>query len=282
MLDVSTLVSAGLHHPAIRQYLAIKNCFNPKNFNPANFNPANLACIEGLRALSLALEANLEIRSFFVCPALLRSEAGQQFAETIIASGTRSYQVSEKVLSHLVDWEGPDGLVALVQLRRFTWRDIQLRAQNVLLVLDGLQIPGNIGTIIRCADGSGADGIVITNRQQRLSHHKLIRASMGSLFAFPVIEAEACEAIAWLKRQRFKIVTTDTDAQLSYRQADYRGRVAIVMGNERHGISPAWYAAQDTSVFIPMHGRADSLNVGNAAVLMLYEVLHQQHQAQCS
>jgi TrmH family RNA methyltransferase len=272
MLDVSTLVSAGLHHPAIKQYLAIKN----------RFNSENLACIEGLWALSLALAANLEIRSFFVCPALLRGEAGWQIAETIIASGTRSYQVSEKVLSHLVDWEGPDGLVALVQLRRFTWHDIQLRTHNVLLVLDGLQIPGNIGTIIRCADGAGADGILITNRQQLLWHHKLIRASMGSIFAFPIIEAEACEAIAWLKRQGFKIVTTDTDARLSYRQTDYRGRVAIVMGNERHGISPVWYEAQDTSVFIPMNGRADSLNVGNAAVLMLYEALHQQWQAQCS
>jgi len=267
-MDFSTLVPAGIHNPRIIQYLSIKN--NTKS------NPENLACLEGLWEISSALQSNLEIRAFFVCPELLRGDTGRHLAEQIIATGVHSYLVSEKVMRRCVDRDEPDGLAAIAKLPCFGWSDIQLRQYNRLLVLDGLEILGNIGTIIRCADGAGAHAVVITNRRTRLSHPKVIHSSMGSLFTFPVIEAEVSEATTWLKHHAFKIITTDTDAALSYRKADYRGRVAVVMGSERYGIGKEWYDAQDCSVSIPMSGKVDSLNVGNAAVLMLYEMFYQQ------
>ncbi len=269
-MDVSTLVPIGIHHPAIQGYLTVKQ--------KAKACPENQACIEGAWAISLALKANLEFQAFFTCQELIRSETCKQLAINVIASGVPSYIVSEKVMRRLVEWEGPDGLAAIIALPRWHWEHISLRQHNGLLVLDGLENPGNIGTIIRCADGAGADALIITNRKRSLTHPKLIHASMGSLFTFPIIEASAPEAIAWLQRHAFKIVITDTSAPLSYREANYAGRTAVVMGNERHGISQPWYAAQHVSVSIPMHGRADSLNVGNAAVLMLYEVIHQQQR----
>lgn len=223
----------------------------------------------------------LEIYSFFVCPELLRSEQAQAVAKTVMACSELSLQISVRVLESLTEWDGPDGLVALVKLPSRGWQDLALREQNLVLVLDGLQIPGNIGTIIRCAEGAGADAIVLCSKKQRLTHPKIVRASMGALFSFPVIEAQDTEAITWLKQRHFRLITTDTDASKSYRQVCYNGRVAIVMGNEHSGISPEWFAAQDESVMIPMNGRADSLNVGNAAVLMLYEALHQQQRLPC-
>src|SRR5581483_7586203 len=114
MLDVSNLALAGLHNSRVKQYLAIKN--NAKS------HPDNLVCLEGLRALSLALKADLPIHTFFVCPELLRGEVSRQIAGKIIADGTLSYLVSEKVLSSMVDWNGPDGLAAIVQLRRYSWQ----------------------------------------------------------------------------------------------------------------------------------------------------------------
>lgn len=280
MTEFSTLVPAGLHHLRIRQYLALKNTKNTAHFCAENRE--NLVSIEGRRMLTMALNASLEIQALFVCPQLLRDES-RATARTIIAAGVPSFLISEKVLCTITEWEGPDGLAAIVQLPCFRWQDIQLSRHNALLVLDGLQIPGNVGTIIRCADGAGADGVIITNKRQRLGHPKLLRASMGSLFGFPVIESEASEAITWLKRHHFKIVTTQSNAALSYRNASYQGRVAVVMGNEHSGISQQWYDAQDMSVAIPMSGRgADSLNVGNAAVLMLYEMLYHQDRLKCS
>lgn len=267
-MNLSKLAPIGIQHPRIKQYLSIKN--NTKS------NPENLACLEGLWEIQNGSNTGLEFRAFFVCPELLRGDAGRALAERIVAAGTHSYLVSEKVMERMVDRDQPDGLAAIVQLPRFTWDDIKLGRNNRVMVLDGLEIPGNIGTIVRCADSVGAHGIIITNRRTRLSHPKLLHSSMGSSFTFPVIEADVAEAITWLKQNGFKIVTTETDATLSYRRADYRGRVAVVMGSERYGIVKEWHAAEDERVIIPMAGRIDSLNVGNAAVLMLYEMFYQQ------
>jgi TrmH family RNA methyltransferase len=261
-------VPAGIQHPRIKQYLAVKN--NTKS------NPENLACLEGLWELTIALKEQLELRAFFICPELLRGDPAKDLANRIMSLGVHSYQVSEKVMQRLVDKDEPDGLAALARLPRFTWNDLRLQHNNSIMVLDALEIPGNIGTIIRCADAVGADGIIITNRRTRLSHPKLLHSSMGSSFTFPVIEAQVDEAIRWLKDHEFRIIITDTDAMLNYRKADYRGRVAVVMGSERYGIVKEWYAAADIRVAIPMTGKIDSLNVGNAAVLMLYEVFYQQ------
>lgn len=271
-MSFSRLVPAGIQHPRIKQYLAVKQ--NTKS------NPENLASLEGMWELSLALREQLEMRAFFVCPELLRGDAGQSLAEKIVASGVHAYVVSEKVMRRLSDKDQPDGLAAIVQLPVFSWDDIALGTVNRLVVLDGLEIPGNVGTVIRCADAVGAHGVIITNRRTRLSHPKLLHSSMGSSLTLPVIEAEIDEAVRWLKQHDFTIITTDTDAPLSYKQADYRSRVAVVMGSERYGIMREWYDAQDLSVFIPMHGKVDSLNVGNAAVLMLYEMFYQQQPEQ--
>ncbi|HEX6290042.1 MAG TPA: TrmH family RNA methyltransferase [Herpetosiphonaceae bacterium] len=267
-MSVVKPVPAGIQHPRVKQYLAVKN--NTKS------NPENLACLEGLWELTIAQKEALEIRAFFVCPELLRGDAARALVDRLMHAGVHSYQVSERVMQRLADKDEPDGLAAIVRLPRFTWDDLQLKQHNSLVVLDALEIPGNIGTIIRCADAVGADGIIITNRRTRLSHPKLLHSSMGSSFTFPVIEAQVDEAIRWLKEHDFRIVTTDADAPLNYRKADYRGRVAVVMGSERYGIVREWHDAADVEVAIPMTGKIDSLNVGNAAVLMLYEVFHHQ------
>jgi TrmH family RNA methyltransferase len=268
MADFSALMPAGIQNPRVQQYLALK-----KNTRP---NPERLTCLEGLWELTNALEARLELRAFFVCPELLRGETGERFARRVVETGVHAYVVSAKVLERMVDRDAPDGLAAIVELPRWGWDNIPLREHNRLLVLDGLEIPGNVGTAIRCADGAGADAVVITSRRTRLSHPKLIHSAMGSSFTLPVIEAEIGEAVAWLKEHGFRIVTADAEAALSYRRADYRGRTAAVLGSERYGIMREWHDAEDVSVSIPMGGRVDSLNVGNAAVLLLYEIFAQQ------
>ena len=267
-IDLAELIPVGAQNPRVKQYLSIK-----KN---TRSNPENLVCLEGLWEISTALDAGLSLRAFFICPELLRGDAGKTMAQRIVASSVPSYTTSPAVMHRLVDREGTDGLAAMAQLRRWSWDDIPLGKQNRIVVLDGLEITGNVGTIIRCADGTGTDAVVITNRRTRLAHPKVIHSSMGSLFTMPVIEADVAEAVGWLQRHDFRIVTTDTDASVGYREADYQGRVALVMGSEKYGIVRAWHDAEDMSVAIPMSGRMDSLNVGNAAVLMLYEAFYQQ------
>jgi TrmH family RNA methyltransferase len=234
-------------------------------------NPDRLVPLEGLWELQRAQAAGMELRAFFVCPELLRGDAGRTLADQVVATGVHSYQVSERVFEKLADREGPDGLAAIGVLPGFDWDAVIPADSNRVVVLDGLEIVGNVGTVIRCADATGVDAVVLTNRRVRLTHPKLVHSSMGASLTVPVIEAEIDDAVAWLRSNRFRIVCADTDGTVSYRRADYRGRVALVLGSERYGISAPWHAAEDVRVSIPMAGRVDSLNVGNAAVLLLYE-----------
>jgi tRNA G18 (ribose-2'-O)-methylase SpoU len=260
--------TAGAQHPRVKQFLSLKR--NLKG------NPDRLVPLEGLWELTRAVNAGLELRAFFVCDELLRGDAGRTMAERVQATGVHSYAVSAKVFERMADRDGPDGLAAIAALPAFDWASIALGPSNRVVVLDGLEIVGNVGTVIRCADATGCDAVVLTNRRVRLTHPKLVHSSMGMSLTVPVIEAEPDEAVAWLRAHGFRIVCTDTEQSVSYRRADYTGRVAVVLGSERYGISAPWHAAEDVRVGIPMAGRVDSLNVGNAAVLVLYEVWAQQ------
>lgn len=256
---------AGAQHPRVKQFISLKR--NLKG------NPDRLVVLEGLWELNQALDAGLELRAFFVCAELLRGDAGRTMADRIVATGVHSYEVSAKVFERLADREGPDGLAAIAVLPDFDWSSIALspNSANRVVVLDGLEIVGNVGTVIRCADATACDAVVLTNRRVRLTHPKLVHSSMGTSLTVPVFESDADDAVAWLRGNGFRIITTDSDGTVSYRDADYSGRVALVLGSERHGISAVWHEAEDVRVFIPMAGRVDSLNVGNAAVLVLYE-----------
>src|SRR5688572_7601880 len=117
-MDFSELTPAGMQNPRIKQFLSIKQ--NTKS------NPENLACLEGLWELTTALDAQLEFRAFLVCPELLKGDAGRHLAEKIAGTGVHSYLISDKVMRRISDREEPDGLAAIVQLRRFEWHDIQL------------------------------------------------------------------------------------------------------------------------------------------------------------
>jgi tRNA G18 (ribose-2'-O)-methylase SpoU len=146
-----------------------------------------------------------------------------------------------------------------------------------VLVADGLEIPGNVGTLIRTLDACEADCLVLTNRKTRLTHPKVIRASQGTILTVPTIEFEAVEAAAdWLDRLRFTVLLADTDDAVNYRQADYSGRTALVVGSERYGVAKPWYERGYGRVAVPMLGSGDSLNVSVSASILLYEAKAQK------
>ncbi len=146
-----------------------------------------------------------------------------------------------------------------------------------MVVADRFELVGNLGTVVRCADGAGAAGVLAVDTPFRLSHPLLVKASMGTIFSTPVVSVGLEEALEWLNRNGFRLLAADPGASVPYDRADYRGPLAIVLGNERTGLSPAWAKAAGTLVSIPMLGVADSLNVGHAAALLLYEALRHQH-----
>jgi TrmH family RNA methyltransferase len=137
---------------------------------------------------------------------------------------------------------------------------------------DGIEIPGNLGTLIRTLDACAADCLVLTNRRTRLTHPKVLRASQGMSIRVPALDfGQVEDAAAWLTGSGCTVYLADTEQSVSYRAADYGGRTALVVGSERYGISPAWYQAGFRRIGIPMLGSADSLNVAISASVLLYE-----------
>lgn len=151
-------------------------------------------------------------------------------------------------------------------------KDIAFTDKSVVLVLDGVEIPGNVGTMIRVADGAGVDAVFICNRKARMTHPKLLQSSMGSVLNIPIVEfVSADECYEALRSRGFEIYLTDSRAEKSYYEYPYGKRCAFVMGSERYGISRGWYDKDVKLLSIPMFGKCDSLNVGVAATVVCYE-----------
>lgn len=146
------------------------------------------------------------------------------------------------------------------------------------MVADAMEIPGNLGTLIRTLDAAGADCLVLTNRRTRLTHPKVFRASQGMVLKMPVLDFERVEdALSWLRSNNVNIFLADTDDAKNYRSFDYSStRTAFVLGSERYGIPKPWYEAGYERVFIPMLGSADSLNVSISAAVFLFEARAQK------
>ena len=188
----------------------------------------------------------------------------------------QTFAISSKCCKKISDREGYDEFFIVAKLPQYSLSSLEkiIKGKNNLLaiVMDGLEQPGNIGAILRSFDCAGGNFAIVTNKQARLSNSRLVRASLGASFMMPVVEAEIDEVQNWLQQNNFKCVVTDLQAKKSYREADYKGRVAIIAGNEHTGISDSWrHLKNSESIIIPMLGTCESLNVGFASTLVAYE-----------
>jgi tRNA G18 (ribose-2'-O)-methylase SpoU len=266
------LTPAGLKHPRVREFLAAKR-------HPASHGLVHAVTVEGTWMIRQALVAEVRLRAVFACPALLDGAEGLAVANKAMSLGAEGYEVSERVLCRLASRDGPDGIVALAQARRRTLGDIRVGRRSRVVIADGWDLPGNLGTLIRCADAAGASGVLVVEQGFGLSHPLVLKASMGAALAMPVVAVGRPAARRWLRERGFRIVAADPAGGRSYRDVDYSGPLAIVVGSERRGLAPEWLAAADSIAAIPMLGSCDSLNAALAGALLLYEALaHDSHE----
>ncbi|WP_238014180.1 TrmH family RNA methyltransferase [Dactylosporangium sp. AC04546] len=258
------LQAIGVQHPAVRQVQHIQNNTAPNRYR--------LFVAEGLWAHNMLLEHNAPIDTFFWCPEAIYADEAHRRAEEIASRAERAYRVSLRTLEKISERDKPDGLLSLAALPQWAPEDLRFGRQALVLVADGVEIPGNLGTLIRSLDACAADALVLTNRKTRLTHPKVIRASQGTILTVPTLEfPEVAEAVAWLHRHRFTVLLADTDNAINYRKADFSGRTALVVGSERYGIAKPWYEHGYQCVAVPMLGSGDSLNVSVSASVLLYE-----------
>src|SRR5215469_13971227 len=255
------LIPVGLKHPRVREFLAVKH-------HPASRGLQGAVALEGTWLIRRAMAAGVRLEAVFACP-------GLALAGKAVGLGAEGYEVSERVLSRLVDRDGPDGIAALGRARERTLGDIRVGRRTRVMIADGWDLPGNLGTLIRCADAAGASGVLVVEQGFGLSHPLVLRASMGAALAVPVIAIGRRAASVWLRERGFRIVAADPAGGSSYRDIDYRGPLAIVVGSERRGLAREWLESADSIAAIPMLGICDSLNAALAGALFLYEALAQ-------
>lgn len=233
-----------------------------------------LAVAEGVRLVEEAAAAKAAVDWFLYTPELAGRERGAALVQALMGLGARGYQVPENVLAKAAGTESPQGIVAVWSPRAWTWEDLK---SGPLLLCDGLQDPGNLGTVIRTAEAMGSGGVLLTGEGVDPYNPKVIRSAMGSLFRLPVIAtAEPEQAADRLSGRGIRVVVAEAEGAFLPWQIDLAGPVALVIGSEAHGPSPALVATADATVRIPMPGRVESLNAAVAASLLLYESVRQR------
>lgn len=240
--------------------------------------PRRTFVAEGLFENNIVLETGVSVDVFLWCPEMAYSDEAQKRATQLADRARRSYRISEKTLARLAERPNPDGLLSIAQLPDWGPDTIDPGPDALVLVTDALEIPGNLGTLLRTLDACAADCLVMVNRRTRLTHPKVLRASQGTSIRVPSFEFDqVADALAWLDDLEFAVYIADTDDSVNYRTCDYRGRTALVVGSERYGVSRPWYDAGCKRIGIPMLGSADSLNVSVSASVLLYEARAQKN-----
>ena len=258
------LQQIGLQHPRIKQ---LRHVLNNTSASLRRFFVA-----EGLWAHNVLLDLGTPIEMFLWCPEAAYAQEAHTRSEQFAAQAEHAYRISPKVLERIAERDRPDGLVSLVGLPRWDPATVSLGRSSLVLVADGIEIPGNLGTLLRTLDACGGDCLIMTNRRTRLSHPKVFRGSRGMVLRVPVLDlGEPADAAQWLRDRGYNVylATPGSDAVV-YHDAEFGARTAIVVGNERYGISAPWFDHGFARVAVPMFGAADSLNVSVCASILLY------------
>jgi TrmH family RNA methyltransferase len=241
----------------------------------AERDATGLTIVDGAREILRALDAGVRVEQAFIAPDLLRSDDGFAVADRLRHRPT-TLEVSPAVLSRVAFGQRSDGVVAIVATPTRSLDELALPPDPLVVVAEAIEKPGNLGAIVRTADGAGADAVIAADPRTDLFNPNAIRASLGTIFALPAVSATATATLDWLIAHGIRAVAARPDTTTAYTDADLRGPLAIVLGSEAEGLGGIWSDPRVQAVAIPMRGLADSLNVSIAAAVLLYEARRQR------
>lgn len=239
-----------------------------------------LTFVEGIRSVVEAVQVEAPIDCLVVCPKLLKGKPGWDAVSIARSREVEVVEVDETVFRTMSKRDGPQGIAAVLKQRWERLQDIEPGTGATWVALESAADAGNIGTIVRTCDATGAEGVILLDNTADPFDPVAMRASTGAVFTTRLVRASFAEIREWAQTYGVTMVGTAGDAAEDYRTADYGTSTLIVMGSERAGLPAPYQAACDRMVSIPMRGRADSLNLAVATGLVLYEVLHQRERVE--
>ena len=231
-----------------------------------------LFVVEGRRELEHALEAGFTARTVFACP-----EIAGDYVIPGLTGNLTIVEIPEALYRKAAYRESTEGVIAEMEVTERRLEDLQLSERPLIVVLESVEKPGNLGAVLRSADAARADAVIVCDPLTDLWNPNLIRASLGGIFTVPTVCASSAEAIAWLKARGVRILTAQLQDSSWYYDTDMTGGTALVMGTESTGLTDVWRQAADAHIRIPMLGRLDSLNVSVSAAILLFEAVRQRN-----
>lgn len=235
----------------------------------------NLIIIEGEREIIRAVKSGFILETLFICPAI----ANTFFLDQLSESHSRQYEMEEvtkDVFDKIAYREGSDGLMALAIPKSTKLSDIHLKANPLIIILEAVEKPGNLGAVLRTADAANVDAVIICDPKTDVWNPNTIRSSIGCVFTTQVATCTNDEAFAWLRKNNITSFATSLEASDHYLKSDFTKPSAIVMGTEATGLSDNWTQNSDHRIIIPMRGIADSLNVSTSTAIVVFEALRQR------
>lgn len=229
----------------------------------------DLFIVEGIQENQLAIEAGFLPEEFFICDRI--------FNNAIEMSGFRTIQVSPSLFDKIAYRGTTEGIIGVFQIKKTLLDEIDLKENALVVVLEAVEKPGNLGAVLRTCDGAGADLLIVCDTLVDFYNPNVIRSSVGTIFTNQIVSAEKEEVLNWLKKNKVQIVSTFLrDKTQSLYETDFTQSSAIVLGTEAFGLTDFWADYSDVLIKIPMNGKVDSLNVSNAAAICIYEALRQR------
>ncbi len=256
-------------NPHVKEIVRLRTGKDRKN--------TGVTIVDGTREILRALENGVKFREFYVCPELLaRDEDEKQLQTKLSESKVPVFEVAKIVFAKIAYGDRQEGILGICETPKRSLMDLRLRSNPLVVVIEHVEKPGNLGAILRTCDAAGVSGVLVCDSQTDLYNPNVIRASVGTIFTVNTLQCSNDEALRFLKNKGIRIYAASPQAQTVYTRADLAGAVAFVLGSEEKGLSDFWKNNADARVRIPMFGSADSLNVSTSAAILVYEALRQR------
>ena len=264
-MRIETITSA--QNPKIKDLLALQEKSKERR-------KKGLFVVEGRRELLHCIEAGYEPHTIFFCPEIITTA---DFDEIADRCDCNYIEIPQHLYDKVAYRGGTEGVIAELYCKEMSLGSLQLKENPLVVVLEAVEKPGNLGAVLRSADASGADAVIVCDPLTDMYNPNLIRSSIGAIFTVPTAAATSEETIEWLKANNIKIYTAQLQDSEWYYDTDMKGGTAIVMGTEATGLTDCWRKAADAHIKIPMLGKLDSLNVSVSAAILMFEAVRQRN-----
>lgn len=241
--------------------------------NSKDRQKANIIIVDGQREIEEAIRLSWEIEEFFYCEDFNKNQNLLNFFKE---KSKRSYKLSEKVFEKISYKKNPDGCLAVLKSRFLKLEDVKLKKNPLILILESVEKPGNLGAIIRTAYVAGVDLLILNDQKTDIYSPNVIRSSTGFIFSMPLVLSSIDKTFAWLEKNDLNVFITTLKGKKSHFDVDFTKPSAVVFGTESFGISDDWKSKKVENIRIPMIDGVDSLNVSVSAGIIVYEAIRQR------